>query len=84
MTGSVPLFFDTNAIVAHEYARASRHDEVQPVMRAIEQFQAYEDQSISLTDHVIAVQADNHGIEHVFSYDGGFRTLGFSTLPRSG
>jgi len=144
VTGSVPLFLDTNAIVAHEYAKASRHDEVRPVMRAIgandlpyyplvtnqyvldevvslllshattrvahraltrvldtdtvrvldvepslvdraiEQFQAYEDQSISLTDHVIAVQADDHGIEHVFSYDGGFRTLEFSTLPRAG
>jgi len=52
------------------------------VDRAIEQFQEYDDQSISLTDHVIAIQADDHGIAHVFSYDGGFRTLGFSTLPR--
>lgn len=137
-----PLFVDTNAIVAHEYARASRHDEVRPVMqaigandlpyyplvtnqyvldevvslllshadtrvaqqalkrildtetirvldvepslvdRAIDQFQTYADQSISLTDHVIAVQADDHGIDHIFSYDGGFRTLGFTTLPR--
>ena len=144
VTGSVPLFVDTNAIVAHEYARASRHDEVRPVMRAIgrndlpyyplvtnqyvldevvslllshastrvahqalsrvldtdtvrvldvepslvdraiEQFRAYDDQSISLTDHAIAIQADDRGIEHVFSYDGGIRTLGFSTLPREG
>jgi predicted nucleic acid-binding protein len=52
--------------------------------RAIEAFQVYEDQSISLTDHAIAIQADDHGIEHVLSYDGGFRTLGFSTLPREG
>ena len=28
------------------------------------------------------VLAYDHGIEHVFSYDGGFRTLGLSTLPR--
>jgi predicted nucleic acid-binding protein len=54
------------------------------VDRAIEQFRAYEDQSISLTAHVVAIQADDHGIEHVFSYDGGFRTLGLSTLPREG
>lgn len=142
--GSIPLFVDTNAIVAHEYARASRHDEVRPVIqaigandlpyyplvtnqyvldevvslllsrsgtrvahqalarildtetfrvldvepslvdRAIEQFRDYDDQSISLTDHVIAIQADDYGIEHIFSYDGGFRTLGFATLPREG
>lgn len=139
---SVPLFLDTNAIVAHEYSRASRHDEIRPVVeaigrnelpyyplvtsqyvldevvsllcsragahvahralsriletptvrvldvepslvdRAVEQFQTYEDQTISLTDHVIAVQADDHGVEHVLSYDDGFRTLGFTTLPR--
>lgn len=142
VTGPVPLFVDTNAIVAHEYARAARHDEVRPVIqaigandlpyyplvtnqyvldevvslllsrastrvahlalthvldtdtfrvldvdpslvdRAIEQFHQYDDQSISLTDHVIAIQADDHGIEHILSYDGGFRTLGFATLPR--
>ena len=52
------------------------------VDRAIEQFQAYDDQSISLTDHVIAIQAEDYGIDHVFSYDSGFRTLGFTTLPR--
>lgn len=139
--GSRPLFVDTNAIVAHEYAKASRHDDVRPVIqaiganelpyyplvtnqyvldevvslllshagtrvahqalariretdtfrvldvepslvdRAIDQFQQYADQSISLTDHVIANQADDYGIDHMFSYDSGFRTLGFTTLP---
>lgn len=139
---SIPLFVDTNAIVAHEYAKASRHDEVRPVIqaigandlpyyplvtnqyvldevvslllshadtrvahqaleriletdtfrvldveptlveRAITQFQKYADQSISLTDHVIAIQADDYGIDHIFSYDSGFRTLRFTTLPR--
>ena len=137
----VPLFVDTNAIVAHVYARASKHDEVRPVMeaigandlpyyplvtnqyvvdeivslllshagvrtahqaldrvletdtfrvldvepslvdRAIERFQEYDDQSISLTDHVIAVQANDYDIDHIFSYDTGFRTLGFTVLP---
>lgn len=139
---SVPLFLDTNAIVAHLYARASRHDEVRSVInaigandlpyyplvtnqyvldevvslllshagprvahqaldraletetfrvmdvepslvdRAIEQFREYDDQSISLTDHVIAIQADDYRIDHIFTYDAGFRTLGFTTLPR--
>lgn len=137
----VPLFVDTNAIVAHLYARASRHDEVRPVMqaigandlpyyplvtnqyvvdeivslllshagaqvahqaldrvldtdtfrvldvepslvdRAIEQFREYDDQSISLTDHVIAIQAEDYNIDHIFTYDAGFRTLGFTILP---
>jgi len=138
----VPLFVDTNAIVAHEYSKAARHEEVRPVIRAIganelpyyplvtnqyvldevvslllsragtrvahqalervldtetvrvldvepslvdravTRFQQYADQSISLTDHVIGIQAEDYGIEHVLSYDGGFRTLGFETLPR--
>lgn len=140
--GQVPLFVDTNVLVAHLYARASRHEEVRPVMRAIgdgeldyvplvtnqyvldevvslllsragpavalqavdrivetdtvrvldvepslvdralDQFRKYRDQAISLTDHVIATQADKHGVDHVFSYDDGFRTLGFTTIPR--
>ena len=140
--GPVPIFVDTNAIVAHQYPRASRHEDVRPVIqaiganelpffplvtnqyvldevvslllshagtriahqaldqiletetfrvldveptlvdRAIDQFQAYDDRSISLTDHVIGIQAEDYDIDHVFSYDGGFRTLGFTTLPR--
>lgn len=138
----IPLFVDTNAIVAHEYEKASRHEEIRPVIqaigandlpyyplvtnqyvldevvslllsrtgtrvahqaltrildtetfrvldvepslvdRAITQFQEYADQSISLTDHVIARQADDYGIDHILSYDSGFRTLQFTTLPR--
>lgn len=138
----VPLFVDTNAIVAHEYSKAARHEEVRPVVeaiganelpyyplvtnqyvldevvslllsragtrvahqaltrvldtetfrvldvepslvdRAVSQFQQYNDQSISLTDHVIGIQAEDYGIEHILSYDSGFRTVGFETLPR--
>lgn len=44
VTGTLPLFLDTNAIVA---------------------------------------QAGEYEIEYIFSYDDGFRTLGFSTLPRA-
>ncbi|WP_129113815.1 type II toxin-antitoxin system VapC family toxin [Halegenticoccus tardaugens] len=141
--GRVPLFIDTNAIVAHLYARSAKHEEVRPVIqaigsndlpyyplvtnqyvldeiislllshadarvahqavervletetvrvldaepslvdRALDQFREYEDQAISLTDHVIAVQADDYGIDHIFSYDAGFRTLGFTALPHA-
>ncbi|MDZ7731404.1 MAG: PIN domain-containing protein [Natrialbaceae archaeon] len=139
----VPLFIDTNVIVANHSPRSSKHDEVRHVMteigtnelpyyplitnqyvldevaslllsradvnvaqevvdrllsseslqvldvepslvdRAIEQFQSYHDQSISITDHVIAVQAGDYEVEHIFSYDSGFRTLGFSVIPYS-
>jgi uncharacterized protein len=138
----VPLFVDTNAIVAHQYESTSRHEEIRPVIqavgenklpyyplvtnqyvldevvslllshsgtrvahqvlsriletgtfevldvepslvdRAIDQFQEYDDQSISLTDHVIAVQANDYEIEHILTYDNGFQTLGFTVLPR--
>lgn len=47
------------------------------VDRAIVQFREYDDQSI--TDHVIAVQAND--LDHIFTYDAGFRTLGFTVLP---
>lgn len=57
--------------------------DVEPTLvdRAITQFQEYRDQAISLTDHVIAVQATDYEIEHILTYDTGFRTLGFTTLP---
>ncbi|MFC4986867.1 type II toxin-antitoxin system VapC family toxin [Saliphagus infecundisoli] len=138
----MPLFVDTDAIVAHQYTKASRHDEIRPVIqaigandlpyyplvtnqyvldevvslllshagtrvahdvvdrlletdtfrmldvepslaeRAVEQFHKYDDQAISLTDHVIGLQARDYGIEHILTYDDGFRTLGFTALPR--
>lgn len=53
------------------------------VEHAIEQFRRYDDQAISLTDHVIAVQADERGIDHLFTYDGDFRTFGITVVPHS-
>lgn len=49
---------------------------------AVEQFRTYDDQAISLTDHTIALQATEHGADHVLTYDGDFRTLDFVTVPR--
>nr|WP_224926118.1 hypothetical protein [Saliphagus infecundisoli] len=48
--------------------------------RAVEQFHQYDDQAISLTDHVIGLQARDYRIEHILTY--GFQTLGFTALPR--
>ena len=57
--------------------------EVEPglVDRAVDQFREYDDQEISLTDHVIAEQARGYDVDHLFTYDGDFRTLGFTVIP---
>lgn len=47
-------------------------------------FVEYDDQSISLTDHTIGVQADEEGAGHVLAYDGDFETLGLTVVPREG
>lgn len=48
---------------------------------AIEQFGRYDDQQISFVDHISAVLARRHGIDHVFAYDSDFATLGFTRVP---
>ena len=45
------------------------------------QFAAYDDQRISFVDHMNAVLADEHGIEHVFAFDDDFATLGLTRVP---
>jgi predicted nucleic acid-binding protein len=50
--------------------------------RTCEQFTRYDDQQISFVDHSSAVLADDHDIEHVFTFDRtDFRTLGFTVVP---
>lgn len=50
--------------------------------QACEEFHRYEDQDISLVDHLSGVIADESGIEHVFTFDyNDFRTLGFTVVP---
>jgi Predicted nucleic acid-binding protein, contains PIN domain len=48
---------------------------------AVEQFEEYDDQEISFVDHTTSVLADERGIDHIFAFDSGFRTLGFSLVP---
>jgi len=51
--------------------------------RTCERFAAYDDQEISFVDHVSAVLADDHDIDHVFTFDStDFSTLGFAVVPR--
>ena len=69
-----------NRVLAEETFRIL---DVEPglVDRAVDQFREYDDQEISLTDHVIAEQARDYDIDHLFTYDGDFRTLGFTVIP---
>lgn len=48
---------------------------------ACEQFEQYDDQEISLVDHLTAVLADERAIEHVFAFDSDFATLGLTRVP---
>lgn len=48
---------------------------------AAEQFEAYDDQGISFVDHTTSILADERDIEHVFTFDEDFRTLGFTLVP---
>lgn len=54
----------------------------EPFDRTCTQFTEYDDQQISFVDHTSAVLADDHGVDHVFTFDrDDFRTLGFTVVP---
>jgi len=74
------------AVEALTTVRASGSFNVLPVDRAAFesatlQFEAYDDQGISFVDHTTAVLADERDVEHVFAFDGDFRTLDFTVIP---
>lgn len=48
---------------------------------AVTQFDRYDDQAISLVDHLTAVLADERDVEQIFTFDSDFRTLEFTLLP---
>lgn len=50
--------------------------------RTCEEFARYDDRTISFIDHTSGVLAEDHGVEHVFTFDSDdFRTLGFIAVP---
>lgn len=57
------------------------HAAAGPFVGAVEEFDRYDDHEITLVDHLTAVLARERGVEHVFSFDGDFRTLGFTVVP---
>ena len=48
---------------------------------ALEQFEQYDDQTISFVDHTTAVLAAERDIDHVLGFDKDFQTLGFTRVP---
>ena len=48
---------------------------------ALEQFEQYDDQTISFVDHTTAVLAAERDIDHVLGFDVDFQTLGFTRVP---
>lgn len=48
---------------------------------AAEQFETFDDQQISFVDHTTSILADERGIDHVFTFDNDFLTLGYSLVP---
>ncbi|AGB39806.1 type II toxin-antitoxin system VapC family toxin [Natronococcus occultus] len=49
---------------------------------AVTEFDRYDDQEISLVDHLTSVLADERNIDRIFAFDGDFRTLGFTVVPK--
>lgn len=45
------------------------------------EFDRYNDQAITLVDHLTGVLADERSVEHIFAFDSDFRTLGFTVVP---
>ncbi len=48
---------------------------------ALDQFEQYDDQTISFVDHTTAVLAAERDIDHVLGFDRDFQTLGFTRVP---
>ncbi|WP_415383558.1 type II toxin-antitoxin system VapC family toxin [Halosimplex sp. TS25] len=48
---------------------------------ACQALERYDDQEITLVDHLTGVLAERRDIEFVFTFDSDFQTLGFTTVP---
>lgn len=48
---------------------------------AVTQFDHYDDQAISLVDHLTGVLANERDVEQIFAFDSDFRTLEFALVP---
>lgn len=74
------------AATALETIRAAESFNVLPVDsgdfdRTCEQFGRFDDQQISFVDHASGVLAEGRDVDHVFTFDDDFHTLGFTVVP---
>ena len=46
-----------------------------------DEFERFDDQQISFVDHTTGTLASEFDAEHIFAFDGDFRTLGFLLVP---
>ena len=57
------------------------HPDQETFDAATTEFDRYDDHDISLVDHLTGVLAAERDVDHVFAFDGDFRTLGFTVVP---
>lgn len=57
------------------------HPDARTFEVANEQLERYDDQRITLVDHLTAVLADVRDVGQVFTFDDDFHTLGFTLVP---
>lgn len=57
------------------------HPDARAFAAASEQLARYDDQQITLVDHLTGVLADDRDVGLVCSFDDDFRTLGFTLVP---
>lgn len=48
---------------------------------AVTQLDRYDNQAISLIDHLTGVLADERDVDRIFAFDSDFRILGFTLVP---
>lgn len=76
----------SDAVRALTTVQSSESFNILPIGRsafeaAANQFADYDDQEISFVDHTTAILAKERDVDHVFAFDGDFRTLGFTVVP---
>jgi predicted nucleic acid-binding protein len=72
---------DTLARIRHSEPVTLIHPSEADFDAACEQFDRYDDQKISFTDHMSGVLATDRDVAHIFAFDSDFRTLGFTVVP---
>lgn len=84
-------------LVVHNFGSPTAHDAADRIRRsdffvvlypdepvvsqAIDALGEYADEEIVLVDHLTGILAAEQDIDHIMTFDSGFRTLGFTLVP---